>query len=165
MDALDMVVDLDLHDGRLNQIHSRTAKLLEFLSLQSLSRLTKLDLDLRGVMKDGFPFDDMKGQLRLKDNTLSTDNFRVIGPVGTIMIEGTTDIAKEQVDLRAVVVPNVDMSGAAIAAGIALNPVIGISAFITQLLFKAPLAKAMTVQYQLLGPWDQFEATELPSSP
>ena len=165
MDGLDMVVDLDLHDGRLNQIHSRTAKLLEFLSLQSLSRLTKLDLDLRGVMKDGFPFDDMKGQLRLKDNTLSTDNFRVIGPVGTIMIEGTTDIAKEQVDLRAVVVPNVDMSGAAIAAGIALNPVIGISAFITQLLFKAPLAKAMTVQYQLLGPWSQFEATELPSSP
>lgn len=159
--ALDATIDFDLHEGRIDQIHSRTAKLLEFLSLQSLSRLARLDFDLRGLMKNGFPFNDMKGRLALKHNRLSTDNFRVVGPAGTIVIQGETNISTEQLDLQAVVVPNVDMSGAAIAAGIALNPVVGIGAFVTQLLFKEPLAKAMTVQYQLTGPWDQFETKEI----
>lgn len=161
LEALDANIELDLSAGRIDQINSRTAKLLEFLSLQSLSRLSRLDFDLRGLMTNGFPFDDMKGRFLLNKNRLSTDNFRVVGPAGTIVIEGNTNISTEHLDLRAVVVPNVDMSGAAIAAGIALNPVVGIGAFITQLLFKAPLAKAMTVQYQLTGPWDQFETEEI----
>lgn len=161
LEALDATIDFDLHAGRIDQINSRTAKLLEFLSLQSLSRLSRLDFDLRGLMKEGFPFDDMKGRLALNHNRLSTDNFRVVGPAGTIVIQGEANISTEQLDLQAVVVPNVDMSGAAIAAGIALNPVVGIGAFVTQLLFKAPLAKAMTVQYQLTGPWDQFETKEI----
>lgn len=161
LNALKATIDLDLYGGRIDQINSRAAKVLEFLSLQSLSRLSRLDFDIRGLLKDGFPFDDMKGHLDLTQMRLSTNSFRVVGPAGTIVIEGHTNIHSEQLDLRAVVVPNVDMSGAAIAAGIALNPVVGIGAFVTQLLFKDPLAKAMTVQYELIGPWDQFEAKEI----
>ena len=158
-------VDLSVHHGRINQINSRAAKMLELLSLQSLSRLSKLDFDVRGLAQDGFPFDDIKGRLRLSDQTLSTDNLRVIGPAGTIMLEGNTNMKTELLDMSAVVVPNVDMSGAAIAAGIALNPVVGIGAFLTQLLFKAPLAKAMTVQYQVTGPWDKLQTEEVKLSP
>lgn len=165
LDTLDATIDLDLYEGRIDQINSRAAKVLEFLSLQSLSRLSRLDFDIRGLLKDGFPFDDMKGRVDLKQQRLSTNNFRVVGPAGTIVIEGDTDIDSEQLDLRALVVPNVDMSGAAIAAGIALNPVVGIGAFVTQLLFKDPLAKAMTVQYQLKGSWDQFETNEVKLKP
>ena len=139
--------------------------MLEFLSLQSLSRLAKFDFDLRGLTQNGFPFDDIKGKLHLTQQSISTSNFRVIGPVGTIVLEGKTDIETEQLDLRAVVVPNVDMSGAAIAAGIAVNPVVGIGAFLTQLLFKEPLAKAMTVQYQVTGPWDQLQTEEIKLKP
>lgn len=158
-------VEVELHHGRINQINSRAAKMLEFLSLQSLSRLAKFDFDLRGLTQNGFPFDDIKGKLHLTQQSISTSNFRVIGPVGTIVLEGKTDIETEQLDLRAVVVPNVDMSGAAIAAGIAVNPVVGIGAFLTQLLFKEPLAKAMTVQYQVTGPWDQLQTEEIKLKP
>lgn len=154
-------LDVSLHEGRLYQIHSRTAKLLELLSLQSLSRLASFNLDLRSLTKDGFPFSDMKGQLWIDQQVLYTKNFRVVGPVGTIVLEGKTDLIQEQINMEALVVPNVDMSGAAIAAGIALNPVVGLSAFITQLLFKEPLARAMTVRYGLSGPWDQIEMKEI----
>ena len=163
--ALQGAVDLDLSEGRIDQINSRAATVLEFLSLQSLSRLSRLDFDIRGLFKDGFPFDDMKGRLHFTQQKLSTNNFRVVGPAGTIVIEGEANVESEQLDLRAVVVPNVDMSGAAIAAGIALNPVVGIGAFVTQLLFNDPLAKAMTVQYELIGPWNQFEAEEVKLKP
>ena len=163
--ALQGAVDLDLSEGRIDQINSRAATVLEFLSLQSLSRLSRLDFDIRGLFKDGFPFDDMKGRLHFTEQKLSTNNFRVVGPAGTIVIEGEANVESEQLDLRAVVVPNVDMSGAAIAAGIALNPVVGIGAFVTQLLFNDPLAKAMTVQYELIGPWNQFEAEEVKLKP
>lgn len=165
LDTLNATIDVDLYEGRIDQINSRAAKVLEFLSLQSLSRLSRLDFDIRGLLKDGFPFDDMKGRFNLQHQRLSTNSFRVMGPAGTIVIEGETNIDSEQLDLKAVVVPNVDMSGAAIAAGIALNPVVGIGAFVTQLLFKDPLAKAMTVQYELIGPWDQFEAEEIKLKP
>lgn len=154
-------LDVSLHEGRLYQIHSRAAKLLELLSLQSLSRLASFDLDLGSLTKDGYPFSDMKGQLWIDQQVLYTKNFRVVGPVGTIVLEGETDLVQEQINMEALVVPNVDMSGAAIAAGIALNPVVGLSAFITQLLFKEPLARAMTVRYGLSGPWDQMKMKEI----
>lgn len=157
--------DLSLHQGRVNQVNSRAAKMLEFLSLQSLSRLTRLDFDMRAMTESGFPFDDIKGQARLKQAKISTENIRVVGPVGTIVLEGMTDFIEEQVNLKAVVVPNLDMSGTAIAAGIALNPVLGIGAFVTQLLFKEPLAQAMAVQYHINGDWDQLETEELKLKP
>ena len=125
--------------------------------MQSLPRLARLDLDIGSLVQDGFPFTDIKGQLWLEQHVLHTKNFRVIGPVGTIILEGQTDLQQESIDMQAVVVPNVDISGATIAAGIALNPVIGISAFLTQFVLKTPLAKAMTVNYQLSGTWEEIE--------
>ena len=157
--------DLSLHQGRINQISSKAARALEFLSLQSLARLTRLDFDMRSLTQNGFPFDDIKAQAQLNQAQLSTQNMRVVGPVGTIVIEGVTDFEAEHVDLKALVVPNLDMSGTAIAAGIALNPVVGIGAFITQLLFKEPLAQAMAVQYQIQGAWDQIETKEIKLKP
>jgi hypothetical protein len=94
---------------------------------------------------------------------MSTDNYRVTGPAGTIVIGGNTDLDTEKLDLRAVVVPNLDVSGAAIAAGIAVNPIIGIGAFLTQWLLRAPLSKAMTVQYRVTGDWNSPRIEEISS--
>lgn len=150
-----------LKRGRISAIHSRAAKLLEFLSLQSLSRLARLDLDVRGALQEGFPFDEIQGGAVLKNLRLNTKDLRIVSPVGLIMLEGETDLQAELVDAQVVVVPNVDMSGAAIAAGIALNPVVGLSAFLTQWVLKTPLAKAMTTHYHIFGPWESIKTEEL----
>lgn len=158
LETVQATVEVDLVRGRINQLRSHTGKLLELLSLQSISRLSTLGTDLKGSLQNGFPFDDLKGRVQLKNHVLRTDNFQVLGPVGAVWLEGQADLATEQLDMNAVVVPRVEMSGAALAAGIALNPVVGLSAFVTQWLLKDPLAKAMTVQYHLTGPWDQIQS-------
>lgn len=162
LQSLQGTMELSLQRGRLHQLHSHTGKWLEFLSLQSISRLTTLGTDLRGLLQNGFPFDDIQGKIRLENAMARTHDFKVLGPVGAVVIEGKADLEAEQVDMYALVVPRMEMSGAALAAGLALNPVVGVSAFLTQWLLKDPLAKAMTMRYHLTGPWDHIETKAVP---
>ncbi|WP_276808437.1 YhdP family protein [Castellaniella defragrans] len=154
---------IELDKGRFQKIGSHTAKLLEFLSLQSITRLTKLDRGLAGLPQDGFPFDQLRSALELDRGKVKISDYKVIGPVGTILLEGSTDILHETLDMQAVIVPNLDVSGAALAAGIAVNPLVGLGAFVTQWLLKAPLAKSMTARYRVTGTWDEPKVTEIPT--
>lgn len=153
---------IELDKGRFQKLGSYTGKLLEFLSLQSITRLTKLDRGLAGLPKDGFPFDQLRGTLDMDRGKVKVRDYKVIGPVGTILLEGSTDIVDETLDLQAVIVPNLDVSGAALAAGIAVNPLIGLGAFVTQWLLKTPLAKSMTVRYRITGSWDDPKVEDMP---
>lgn len=154
-------VEFDLEKGRFSNVNSHSARLLELLSLQSIRRLARLDLNPAGLTKEGFPYDKLRGTLVLNNGVMSTSNYRVIGPVGTIVIGGDVDLISEKLNLQAVVVPNLDVSGAAIAAGIAINPIVGVGAFLTQWLLQGPLAKAMTVQYRIHGDWDDPQIKEV----
>lgn len=153
-------VAVALDKGRFQTVGSHSARLLELLSFQSFSRLARMDLNPTNLVKDGYPYDSLRGTLVLDKGIASTHDYRIIGPVGTIVLDGQTSLQDETLDARAVVIPNLDVSGAAIAAGIAINPIVGIGAFLTQWLLKAPLAKAMTVQYHIGGTWDEPEITE-----
>src|SRR5690606_32005623 len=130
-------------------VNSRSARLLELLSLQSLQRIATFQFNPGSVFKEGFPFDSLTGTLHLNSGVLTTSDYRVVGPVGTINIGGDVNLVDETLRLQATVLPNLDMSGASIAAGIAINPVVGLGAFLTQWLLRAPLAKAMRVQYEV----------------
>ncbi|CAM5222984.1 putative protein (TIGR02099 family) OS=Castellaniella defragrans OX=75697 GN=HNR28_001981 PE=4 SV=1 [Castellaniella defragrans] len=156
----DLQVSLDR--GRLLKLGSHTAKLLEFLSLQSIARLTKLDRGLTGLLKEGVPFDQLRGTVNLKQGEAQVQDYKLIGSVGTILLEGSTNIVNETLNMQAVVVPNLDVSGAAIAAGIAVNPLVGLGAFITQWLLKTPLAKIMTSHYRITGTWDDPDVKDVP---
>jgi uncharacterized protein YhdP len=155
-------LQVQLDKGRFLKLGSQTAKLLEVLSLQSITRLNRLEQGLTGLPKDGYPFDQLRGSLALDRGVLRGHDYKIIGPVGTALIEGSTNILDQTLDLQAVLVPNLDVSGAALAAGIAINPVVGLGAFLTQWLLKAPLAKAMTVRYHVTGTWDDPVIKEIP---
>lgn len=157
-------MDVALEDGRFVTPNSNSARLLELLSLQSVKRLAKLDFQPAGFIKEGFPYDNLRGTIAVSKGVISTDNYRVTGPVGTIVIGGQSNLNTETLDLRAVVVPNLDVSGAAIAAGIAINPIVGVGAFLTQWLLQGPLAKAMTVEYRVGGTWDEPQISEVAPS-
>lgn len=64
------------------------------------------------------------------------------------------NIVQERWDLKAVVIPNLDASGAAMVTALAVNPLIGLGAFVTQWVLKQPLARAMTMEYAVTGSWD-----------
>ncbi|CAM5789540.1 YhdP family protein [Castellaniella caeni] len=155
-------LQIELGKGRFLKIGSQTAKLLEVLSLQSLTRLNRLEQGLLGLPKDGFPFDRLLGSLSLRQGVVQAHDYKVIGPVGTILLEGDTNILDKTFNLQAVIVPNLDISGAALAAGIAINPLVGLGAFVTQWLLKTPLAKAMTLRYHVTGTWDDPKIQDVP---
>ncbi|MFW7343634.1 YhdP family protein [Pollutimonas sp. H1-120] len=158
-------VEFKLEKGRFITLNSYSARLLELLSLQSVKRLARLDFNPAGLTKEGFPYDDLRGTVVLKDGLMSTSDYRVIGPVGTIVLGGDVNLLNDTLDLQAVVIPNLDVSGAAIAAGIAINPIVGIGAFLTQWFLQAPLAKAMTVEYRISGNWDEPQIKEVAAPP
>lgn len=153
-------IEFDLEKGRFSNVNSRSSRLLELLSLQSVQRLARMEVNPAGLIKEGFPYDRLRGAFQLNKGIMSTSDYRVIGPVGTIVIGGDINLISERLDLEAVVIPNLDISGAAIAAGIAINPIVGVGAFLTQWLLKGPLAKAMTVQYHIEGDWDDPKINE-----
>lgn len=155
---------VDLAKGRLISLGSRSARLLELLSLQSVRRLANFDWNPSGLTRQGFPFDTLQGNVRMESGVLHSENYRVAGPVGTIVIAGDVDLPRELLDLYAVVVPNLDVSGAAIAAGIAVNPIVGLGAFLTQWLLKDPLGKAMAVEYRVRGNFDEPQVSAVDTS-
>lgn len=154
---IDGRVSFEFSKGRLSTMNSKSARLLELISLQSVRRLATLDFNPLNLTKDGFPYDVLRGILLLEHGRVHTEDYRITGPIGTIVLDGLVHLEAGKLDLQAVVVPNLDVSGAAIAAGVAINPVVGIGAFLTQWLLKAPLAAAMTAQYKIEGDWDQPE--------
>jgi uncharacterized protein (TIGR02099 family) len=151
--GIDGTLKVKMDKGRLIHVNSRTGRLLELLSLQSLQRLAKLQSNPANLFRDGFPFDTIRGRFNVSKGVISTDDYKVNGPVAAIVLSGTTSIIDERWDLKAVVIPNLDASGAAVATALAINPLLGLGAFVTQWLLKYPLAKAMTVQYSVTGPW------------
>lgn len=142
-------------------MNSRSAKLLELLSLQSISRLSRLDLDLFGAVKDGFAFDSLTGRMNLSQGKLELDNYQIKGPAGEIKLKGWIDIKDETLDLIAVVSPNLDMSGAAIAAYFAVNPMVGVGAMLTQWLMQVPMSSHLSVTYAVSGKVDDPQLKEL----
>ena len=147
-------VDISLDKGRFMHVNSRTARLLELLSLQSLQRLARLDVNPTNLLRDGFPFDTIRGRVKMADGAMSTEGYKINGPVAAIVLAGGVNIIRERWDLKAVVIPNLDASGAAMVTALAVNPLIGLGAFVTQWLLKQPLARAMTMEYSVTGNWD-----------
>ena len=163
LNDIDAELQLTLKNGRFSSIQSRSAKLLELLSISSLSRLARLELGVGKAFKEGFPFDQVEGQFALRQSQLYTQNYEVLSPVGRILLNGKVALKEETLDLDVMVFPKLDMSGAAIAAGFVVNPLVGVGAFLTQWVMQRPLAEAMQVHYQVQGHWDDPDIQALPT--
>gem|GEM_PF-1039740 len=154
-------IELDLRKGRLSSIRSQSAKLLELLSVQSLQRLLNFDVRPGDIFASGFSFDQWTGTLHLGQGSVQTNDYRIQGAVGNIHLAGDMAWETGELDLQAMVVPRVDMSGASLAAGFVVNPLVGVGAMLTQWLLRAPLSKAMTVHYAVKGNWKDPQIQEV----
>ena len=158
-------IQFSLDDGRFVRIDSQAGKILELLSLQSLNRLAKLQFKPGDLLREGFPFDTIRGTIKVDAGKASADGLKINGPVATIVLAGNSDLVARTWDMRAVVIPNLDVSGAAVLTGLAVNPLIGLSAFVGQWLLKQPLSKWMTTEYAVTGNWDDPVIQQSGSNP
>ena len=137
---------LDVGAGQFLKADPGVAKLLGVLSLQSLPR--RLTLDFRDVFSSGFAFDHVRGDVVVQRGIASTNNLQMKGVNAGVLMEGSADLDQETQDLRVLVVPEIDAGTAALVAT-AINPAIGIGAFVAQLVLKRPLIKAATREFQI----------------
>jgi uncharacterized protein YhdP len=138
------------------------AKLLGVLSLQSLPR--RLTLDFRDVFSEGFAFDYFRGDISIEQGIAKTSNLQMKGVNAAVLMDGQADIAKETQNLRVVVVPEINAGSASLIASI-INPVVGLSSFLAQLLLRGPLVNAATQEFIVDGTWLDPKVTQVPRKP
>ncbi len=144
-------ISLKLGAGQFLKADPGAAKLLGVLSLQSLPR--RLTLDFRDVFSEGFSFDSIASTATISRGTLTSDSFKMRGPQAVVLMDGTVDLARETQNLNVVVIPDLNIGGASVLYGLAVNPVIGLGTFLAQYVLKNPLSTALTQEYQITGPW------------
>ncbi len=149
----------DIERGQFLQVDPGAAKLLSVLSLQSLPR--RLALDFRDVFSEGFAFDFVRGDARVERGVLWTNNLQMKGVNAAVLMEGSADLAREQQDLRVVVVPEINAGTASLIAT-AINPAVGLGSFLAQFLLRQPLQSAATQHFHISGSWadPKVERTE-----
>lgn len=154
--------NVDVEIGQFLKAEPGIAKLLGVLSLQSLPR--RLTLDFRDVFSEGFAFDYFRGDVAIEQGIAKTNNLQMKGVNAAVLMDGQADIAKETQNLRVVVVPEINAGSASLIAS-AINPVVGLSTFLAQLLLRGPLVNAATQEFMVDGTWLDPKMTPVPRKP
>ena len=156
-----------LKDGVFAHVTSRSARLLELLSLQSIQRILSLNFRVGDGFKDGFPWNTIDGNFTIAAGVVTSQDLTVRSPVASVVLTGGSDLDKKVWDMQAEVKPRLDLSGTAVATAFVVNPIAGLSALLGQYVLRNPLEKAMSVQYRVKGPWDDpiLEPMEAPAKP
>jgi uncharacterized protein (TIGR02099 family) len=160
--SLNGQLKLALDGGQFLKAGPGVGRLLGVLSLQSLPR--RLLLDFRDVFAEGFVFDNVAGDVAVKEGVARTNNLRMRGLQAAVLMEGAADVARETQDLRVLVVPQIDAGTAALAYA-AINPAVGLGAFVAQLFLRRPLMAASTREFHVHGSWDDPQVDRIERAP
>ncbi|MEI7496130.1 MAG: AsmA-like C-terminal region-containing protein, partial [Betaproteobacteria bacterium] len=150
-------LNLAIEKGQFLKTEPGAARLLGVLSLQALPR--RLMLDFTDVFGEGFAFDFVRGDVRIEQGVATTNNLQMKGVSAGAIIEGSADIAKETQNLKVVVVPEINTSAATLYMA-AINPLVGLTTYLSQLLLSKPLTKAGTSVFVIDGPWSNPRVTK-----
>jgi uncharacterized protein YhdP len=150
--------NVNVENGQFLKAEPGIAKLLGVLSLQSLPR--RLVLDFRDVFSEGFSFDFLRGDVSIEQGIARTNNLQMKGVNAAVLMEGQADIAKETQKLRVVVVPELNAGSASLIASV-INPVVGLSTFLAQMILRRPLIEAATQEFIVDGTWVDPKVTKI----
>jgi uncharacterized protein (TIGR02099 family) len=148
--------------GQFLKADPGVAKLLGVLSLQGLPR--RLLLDFRDVFYEGFAFDKVQGDVQIQQGMASTRNLQIEGVNAIVKMEGSADIARETQQLRVLILPQLNAGGASVVAGLAVNPVFGLTAYLAQWLLSTPLSKANVQEFMIDGSWSEPRVSRVESA-
>jgi hypothetical protein len=148
--SLEGKLRLDVDAGQFLHADPGSARLLGVLSLQSLPR--RLSLDFRDLFQEGFAFDSIEGDVAIARGVAETTDMHMSGAQATVLMQGSADLRRETQDLRVLVVPKIDATGAALAT-MAINPALGLGTLFAQWALREPLIAAGTSELHITGSW------------
>ncbi len=153
--------NVNIDKGQFLKAEPGVARLFGVLNLQALPR--RLTLDFSDVFSEGFAFDFVRGDVQIQQGIASTNNLQMKGVTAAVMLEGKADIEHETQDLKVVVIPDLNTGTASLLYTI-INPVVGLTSFLTQYFLKAPLAKSTTQEFRVQGPWKDPKVSKVDGS-
>lgn len=109
-----------IDDGYLSEVKDK-ARVFSILSLGSLVR--KLTLDFRDIFSDGMFYTHIKGDFHLNNGIVYTNNTKMKGAAGDLVMKGNTDLSSGKLDYRVSYKPNLTSSLPVLAWISTLNPV------------------------------------------
>jgi uncharacterized protein YhdP len=161
-DSLAGGASLDLAKGRLLEVNTDGAKLLDVLSLQSLFRFATLDLkgSLGNLTTKGTPFNSITSNFEIAQGIAQTKQFTMILDQARVAMTGQINVPKETQDLRITIFPTIDATAGSLAAFV-INPIIGLGAVLGQYLITNQINRTMQTDYLIQGSWENPEVIPL----
>ena len=153
---------LDLEKGRLLEVNTSGAKLLDVLSLQSLFRFATLDLQgsLGNIVTKGTPFNTIDASFDINAGVAQTKQFTMGLDQARVAMNGQINIPKQTQDLRVTIFPTIDATAGSLAA-FAINPIVGLGALVGQYLITSQINRNLQSDYLVQGSWDNPEVIPL----
>jgi uncharacterized protein (TIGR02099 family) len=151
-------MNLDIEKGQFLKTEPGAARLLGVLNLQALPR--RLTLDFSDLFSDGFAFDFVRGDLRIDQGVASTNNLQMKGVVAGALLEGSADLVRETQKLKVVVVPEINAGTASLYMA-TINPLVGLTSYLAQMVLSKPLVRAGTTEFQIDGTWVNPRVTKV----
>ena len=151
-------LNLDIAKGQFLRADPGAARLLGILSLQSLPR--RLLLDFRDVFSDGFEFNYVRGDVTTEQGIARSDNLQMKGAVATVVMDGSTDIARETQKIKVLVVPELDTGAATLLTALA-NPIAGLYTLVASTLLRQPIQDASTQELLVEGTWQAPKVSKI----
>lgn len=140
----------------------RAGQLLRLVSFDALLR--KLRLDFSDTFGQGFYFDSINGTAWIENGVMRTDNLLVDGLEADIAMQGKMDLVKRQIDMQAVVAPEISAT-VGVAAAFVVNPVVGAAVFAASKVLGPLWNKISVLRYHISGPIDKPEINEVLRKP
>ena len=153
---------LNLEKGRLLEVNSSGAKLLDVLSLQSLFRFATLDLkgSLGNIVTKGTPFNTISSNFDINNGIAQTQQFNMNLDQANVVMSGQINIPKQTQDLRITIFPKIDATAGSLAA-FAINPIVGLGALVGQYLLTSQINRGLQSDYLVQGSWEDPEVIPL----
>ena len=153
---------LNLEKGRLLEVNTSGAKLLDVLSLQSLFRFATLDLQgsLGNIVTKGTPFNTIDASFDINAGVAQTKQFTMGLDQARVAMNGQINIPKKTQDLRVTIFPTIDATAGSLAA-FAINPIVGLGALVGQYLITSQINRNLQSDYLVQGSWDNPEVIPL----
>jgi uncharacterized protein (TIGR02099 family) len=149
---------LAIEKGQFLKTEPGAARLLGVLNLQALPR--RLTLDFSDIFSDGFAFDFVRGDIGIDQGVASTNNLQMKGVVAGALIEGSADLVRETQKLKVVVVPEINAGTASLYVA-TINPLIGLTTYLAQMVLSKPLVRAGTSEFFVDGTWSNPRVTKV----
>jgi len=151
-------MNLAIEKGQFLKTEPGAARLLGVLNLQALPR--RLSLDFSDLFSDGFAFDFVRGDVRIEQGVALTNNLQMKGVVAGALIEGSADLVKETQKLKVVVVPEINAGTASLYMA-TINPLVGLTSYLAQMVLSKPLVRAGTSEFLVDGTWADPRVTKV----